>query len=83
LSKNISDQQPNSASLTIDYPLVEKKMVLQVPAGQTLKEVLKDLKIRPGLSFVILVNGLVVDQQIMINSGDEIRCLPQILGGMI
>ncbi len=58
-------------------------MVLQVPAGQTLQDVLSNLKIRPGFSFVTLVNGLVVDQQVMINSGDEIRCLPQILGGMI
>jgi len=83
LENNISDQQTNSASLTIDYPLVEEKMVLQVPAGQSLQEALRDLKIRPGLSFVILVNGVVVDQQVMVNSGDEIRCLPQILGGMI
>jgi sulfur carrier protein ThiS len=48
-----------------------------------LQEALKNIKIRPGLSFVILVNGIVVDRQEMINPGDEIRCLPQILGGMI
>ena len=83
MSINSFDQHHNDAIITMDYPLVEKKLVLHVPAGQTLQQALKNIKIRPGLSFVILVNGLVVDSQEMINPGDEIRCLPQILGGMI
>jgi sulfur carrier protein ThiS len=83
LSINSFDQNKNSAIITLDYPLVKKKLEFQVQSGQTMQEALKNIEIRPGFSFVILVNGQVADQNVIINPGDKIHCLPQILGGML
>jgi sulfur carrier protein ThiS len=33
------------------------------------------------VAYVVLVNGVVVDQNQIIQPEDEIRCIPQIIGG--
>jgi sulfur carrier protein ThiS len=72
---------PEFARLTLDKPLVDERIILEVAAGQTLRAALKDLIVKPGVAYVVMVNGKVVDQAELIQPGDEIRCLPQIVGG--
>ncbi len=84
LYKMKADQSKNNsptAHLILDKPLVEKKMDLMIPAGQSYYEVLKQYITKPGVAYVVLVNGLVVDMQEEIRPDDEIRCVPQIIGG--
>ncbi len=76
------ENQPLFATLTIDKPLVESKTTFQVKAGKILRDTIKDTLIKPGMAYVILINGQVVDQNVIIQPGDQIRCLPQITGGM-
>ena len=70
-----------TATLIIDKPLVERKTTFEVMAGQTLRDALKDIIMKPGMAYIMLINGQVVDQNIIIQPGDQIRCLPQISGG--
>lgn len=56
-------------------------MDLMIPTGQSYYEVLKQYITKPGVAYVVLVNGLVVDMQEEIRPDDEIRCVPQIIGG--
>lgn len=70
-----------SAHLILDEPLVAKRIDVYVAAGQIYSVVLKQYIIKPGVSYVVLVDGLVVDQSETIQPGTEIRCVPQIVGG--
>ena len=82
--KNMNEkmtQDPASAHLILDKPLVQKKIDLEVSAGQSYYEVLKQYITKPGVAYVVLVHGVVVDMHQEIQPGDEIRCVPQIVGG--
>jgi len=70
-----------SAYLILDEPLVAKRIDIQVAAGQFYSVVLKKYITKPGLAYVVLVDGMVVDQSETIQPGTEIRCVPQIVGG--
>lgn len=69
------------AHLVLDKPLVKKKIDLMVPAGKTYNEVLRQYIIKPGVAYIVLVDGVVVELDQVIQPGDEIRCVPQIIGG--
>lgn len=71
----------NFASLIIDKPLLNQKSTFQIPAGEHIKPFISNLKINPGFSFIILVNGVVNDGNYLVQAGDVIHCLPQITGG--
>ena len=73
----------NYATLILDKPLVNEKIRVQLAPGSKLTEFLASIEIKPGFAFVVLVNGLVSESDIIVQSGDEIRCLPQITGGML
>ncbi len=70
-----------SAHLVLDEPLVAERIDVQVAAGQIYSVVLKQYITKPGLAYVILADGMVVDQSETIQPGTEIRCVPQIVGG--
>lgn len=69
------------AHLILDKPLVSQRMEVEVGAGQRLSDVLKRFITKPGVAYVVLVDGVVVDQNEIIQPGVEIRCIPQIIGG--
>jgi len=70
-----------SAHLILDKPLVAQRMEVEVAAGQRYTDVLKRFITKPGVAYVVLVDGVVVDQNETIQPGVEIRCVPQIIGG--
>lgn len=70
-----------SAHLILDKPLVEQHIDVEVLAGQSYIEVLKRYITKPGVAYVVLVDGVVVDQNEIIQPDVEIRCVPQIIGG--
>ncbi len=70
-----------SAHLILDKPLVAQRIEAEVAAGQRYKDVLKRYIIKPGVAYIVLVDGVVVDQNEIIPPGVEIRCVPQIIGG--
>jgi hypothetical protein len=70
-----------SAHLILDKPLVAQRIDVEVLAGQRYIEVLKRYITKPGVAYVVLVDGVVVDQNEIIQPGVEIRCVPQIIGG--
>ena len=70
-----------SAHLILDKPLVDQRIDVEVHAGQRYNEVLKRYITKPGVAYVVLVDGVVVDQNEIIPPGVEIRCVPQIIGG--
>ena len=69
------------ALLILDKPLVDERTEINLTAGVWLKDVAKTLDVKPGLSFVMLVNGRVSDGNYNVQAGDVITCLPQIAGG--
>jgi len=69
------------AHVVLDKPLVAQRIDIQVFAGQSYAEVLKKYITKPGVAYVVLVHGVVVDMHQEIQPGDEIRCVPQIVGG--
>lgn len=69
------------AQLILDRPLVEQRIEAEVAAGQCYTDVLKLYITKPGVAYVVLVDGVVVDQNEIIQPGVEIRCVPQIIGG--
>lgn len=73
--------QINFASIILDKPLVNEKTTMQIQSGDYLRGFLSQLKINPGFSFIILVNGVVSDGDYCVQAGDVIHCLPQITGG--
>jgi sulfur carrier protein ThiS len=75
------NNNPGSAHLILGKPLVASKVDTQVAAGKSYSEVLKQFITKPGVAYVVLVNGVVVDMNQEIQPGDEIRCVPQIIGG--
>lgn len=70
-----------SAHLILDKPLVEQRMETEVASGQRYNDVLKRFITKPGVAYVVLVDGVIVDQNEIIQPGVEIRCVPQIIGG--
>ncbi len=70
-----------SAHLILDEPLVAERIDVQVAAGQRYIVVLKRYITKPGLAYIVLADGVVVDQNETIPPGTEIRCVPQIIGG--
>ncbi len=73
----------NYATLHLEKPLVSEKVIFQIPAGENLQKILEQVEICPGFAFVVMINGLVSESNIIVNAGDEIHCLPQITGGML
>jgi len=76
-----SNNFTGSAQLILDKPLVEQRMEVEVAAGQRYSDVLKRFIAKPGVAYVVLVDGVVIDQNEIIQPGVEIRCVPQIIGG--
>jgi len=74
-------KHPFTAHLLLEKPLVQKKVDLMVPAGVTYIEVLNQYITKPGVAYIVLVGGVVVESDQVIQPGDEIRCVPQINGG--
>ena len=70
-----------SAHLILKEPLVAERIDVHVAANQPHSVVLKQYITNPSLAYVVLVDGLVVDQSETIQPGTEIRCVPQIVGG--
>ena len=70
-----------SAHLILDKPLVVQRMEVDVAASQRYTDVLKRFITKPGVAYIVLVDGVVVDQNEIIQPGVEIRCVPQIIGG--
>lgn len=81
MSKINSSNSTGLAHLILDKPLVAQRIETEVVAGQRYAEVLKQYITKPGVAYVVLVDGVVVDQNEMIQPGVEIRCVPQITGG--
>jgi len=81
MSKLSSNNFTGSAQLILDKPLVAQRMEVEVAAGQRYTDVLKRFITKPGVAYVVLVDGVVVDQNEIIQPGVEIRCVPQIIGG--
>jgi sulfur carrier protein ThiS len=75
------EDESELAHLVLDKPLVVKKIETHIVAGKTYAEVLAHYITKPGVAYVVIVNGLVVDMHDKIQPGDEIRCVPQIIGG--
>lgn len=76
-----NENKSELAHLILDKPLVAKKIDTHIAAGKTYAEVLAQFITKPGVAYVVLVNGVVVDMNQEIQPGDEIRCVPQIIGG--
>jgi sulfur carrier protein ThiS len=77
-----NNQKPSEfAHLILDKPLVSLRIDIEIEAGQSCSDVLNEFITKPGVAFVVLVNGVVVDKNQIIQPGDEIRCVPQIIGG--
>ena len=70
-----------SAHLILNEPLVAERIDVHVAAGQPYCVVLKRYITKPGQAYVVLVDGMVVDQSEIIQPDTEIRCVPQIAGG--
>lgn len=81
MSKINSSNSTGLAHLILDKPLVAQRIETKVVAGQRYAEVLKQYITKPGVAYVVLVDGVVVDQNEIIQPGVEIRCVPQITGG--
>ena len=81
MSNVLKENKSKLAHLILDKPLVAKKIDTTIDAGKTYAEVLAHYITKPGVAYVVIVNGLVVDMHDRIQPGDEIRCVPQIIGG--
>jgi hypothetical protein len=81
MSKLSGSNFTESAHLILDKPLVAQRMEADIAAGQRYTDVLKRYITKPGVAYVVLVDGVVVDQNEIIQQGVEIRCVPQIIGG--
>ncbi len=81
MNNDQKEKDSELAHLILDKPLVAKKIDTFITAGQKYSEVLPIYITKPGVAYVVLVNGIVVDMKQEIQPGDEIRCVPQIIGG--
>jgi hypothetical protein len=81
MSKFRNRKITESAHLILDKPLVAQRIEAEVAAGQRYTDVLKRFITKPGVAYIVLVDGVVVDQNEIIPPGVEIRCVPQIVGG--
>ncbi|MBE0685699.1 MAG: hypothetical protein IH585_06835 [Anaerolineaceae bacterium] len=81
MSELNSNKFTGSAHLILDKPLVAQRIEAEIAAGQRYSDVLKRFITKPGVAYVVLVDGVVIDQNEIIQSGVEIRCVPQIIGG--
>lgn len=75
-------KRPETALLILDKPLVDQKIEKKLLQGDYLNDIVQTLTIKPGLSFVLLVNGQVSDGNYYVKNGDVIHCVPQIVGGL-
>ena len=69
------------AHLIIDKPLVSDRIDEYVEAGKSYSVFLKHYITNSSLGYMVIVDGLVVDQDEIIKPNTEIRCVPQICGG--
>lgn len=56
-------------------------VILQVPAGRSVNQILDDLEIKLSQAVAAVVNGQTTDLEQPLKSGDYVRLLPQIAGG--
>jgi molybdopterin converting factor small subunit len=56
-------------------------MVLTVPEGSTLGEIVRGFRIPPGLAFMTVVNGHETDPERVLVDGDSIAMFPPLAGG--
>jgi molybdopterin converting factor small subunit len=59
----------------------DRTVTIQVPAGKSVNQTLKDLEIKLSQAVVAVVNGQTTDLEQPLGPGDEVRLLPQISGG--
>lgn len=81
MRNEIEEDKSELAHLILDKPLVAERIDTHIAAGKTYAEMLAKYITKPGVAYVAIVNGMVVDLQEQIQPGDEIRCVPQIIGG--
>jgi sulfur carrier protein ThiS len=81
MTETNNQKTSGSAHLILDKPLVSRHIEVDIEAGRSFSDVLKKYITKPGVAYVVLVNGVVVDQNQIIQPDDEIRCIPQIIGG--
>jgi molybdopterin converting factor small subunit len=81
MSNEIEEDKSELAHLILDKPLVAEKIDTHVAAGKTYAEMLAQFITKPGVAYVVIVNGMVIDMNEQIQPGDEVRCVPQIIGG--
>lgn len=81
MTEKNNQKTSGSAHLILDKPLVTLRIDIEIEAGQSFSDVLKEFITKPGVAYVVLVDGVVVEQTQIIQPGDEIRCVPQIIGG--
>ena len=60
---------------------ISNNIILRVPAGKCVNQVLKDLNIQLSQAVSAIVNGQTTDLEEPLKSGDHVRLLPQIAGG--
>jgi molybdopterin converting factor small subunit len=77
----LKEDNSELAHLILEKPLVAKKIDTDIQAGKSYAEVLAQYITKPGVAYVAIVNGVVVDLNEKVQPGDEIRCVPQIIGG--
>ena len=56
-------------------------IIIQVPEGKSINQTLKELNIQLSQAVAALVNGQAADLEQPLESGDQVRLLPQIAGG--
>ncbi len=74
-------RKTGSAHLILDKPLVAQRVDVDVEAGQRYAVILRRYLTQSDLAYVVLVDGVVVDQNEIIQPNTEIRCALQIVGG--
>jgi molybdopterin converting factor small subunit len=79
--KMMEANAPGHAELLLDHPLVGKRVVVLVPAGQSLRDALLGLDLTSIQPVIALVNGVVNDLNYTLQPGDKVRFLAQISGG--
>ena len=59
----------------------EHTIIIEVPAGKSVNQTLKDLNINLSQAVAAVVNGRSTDLEQPLEPGDQVRLLPQIAGG--
>lgn len=55
---------------------------MEIPAGSSLEDLVTCLKIPPGSTRVLFVNGIIQSSDLTLKAGDEVGIFPPIGGGV-